>query len=76
MKRQITFKGSNASGFVAYGGVKFPCGEAVMVTTGDDAGELSKSWLHRLENHPEFEVDMVKPTPKTPAPKAAAENED
>lgn len=70
MKHKITFKGRNSSGFVSYGGVKFPCGEAVTVSTGDEPGEISQAWLARLENHPEFEV--AKPT----AAKAAAEKKD
>jgi len=53
---KITFNGQNASGYVSYGGVTFPCGEAVSVKAGDEPGELSQSWLDRLSNHPEFTV--------------------
>ncbi len=53
MKHTVTFKGSNASGYVEYGKIKFPCGEAV-------TAELSPEWLKRLENHPEFTVKAVK----------------
>ena len=53
-KYQVLTIFANASGFVSYGGVKVPCGEAV-------TAELSPEWLKRLENHPEFTVKAVKP---------------
>lgn len=59
MKYAITFKGSNASGFVRYGGVEFPCGDTVTVEAGKEPGQISSDWLKRLENHQEFEVKAV-----------------
>lgn len=56
MKHKVKFTGSNASGFVSYGNVIFPCGETVTV-------ELSDEWLMRLDHHPEFEVQAVTATP-------------
>lgn len=66
---KITFNGRNDSGYVRYGGVTFPCGEAVTVKVGNELGELSEEWVERLSNHPEFKVS-AKPGPK---PQDAAE---
>jgi hypothetical protein len=46
---KVTFTGSNASGYVAYWGYHFPCGEAVVVETAEA--------IEGATRHPEFQVE-------------------
>lgn len=64
-KHSIKFLGHNASGFVRYGGVTFPCGKTVSV---DDEEFNDPTTLGRLEGSPEFSVHASNHPPK-PGPK-------